>query len=169
MALIQINIARLSEGRHSHRFEVSPADLSLGKAYSGLVQIETELNRSGRQFLLQTRFEAAGAFICDRCLETFTTPLTGTYRILYVPEGTAPPGEAADGEVQTVPADAQVITLDEDVRQYVELAVPGKLLCRDDCRGLCPQCGRNWNVGSCSCQQAEPDSRWDALKKLTNS
>lgn len=169
MGLIQINIARLSEGRHSHQFDVTPGDLGLGESYVGTIRVETDLDRTGRQIILATRFEAAGAYVCDRCLEPFTTPLIGDYRILYVPEGTSLPVEAVDGEVQTVPSDAQVITLDEDVRQFVELAVPKKLLCRTDCRGLCPQCGLNWNTGSCDCEQAEPDPRWDALKKLSKS
>jgi uncharacterized protein len=95
--------------------------------------------------------------------------MEGDYRILYVPDGTSMPVEAVEGEVQTVPADAQVISLDEDARQYIQLAVPSKLLCRDDCSGLCPRCGKNWNTGPCSCDQQDTDSRWDALKKLTKS
>lgn len=169
MAVMQINIARLSEGRHEHRFEVEPEDLGLSDAYSGPIVVDTVLDRSGRQLLLRAEFKAAGSFTCDRCVEPFVAALSGEYRILYVPEGTSIPAEAVEGEVQTVPADAQVITLDEDVRQYVELAIPKKLLCRDDCKGLCPRCGKNWNTTRCDCEQQESDPRWDALKKLTNS
>ncbi|MCU0453237.1 MAG: DUF177 domain-containing protein [Bacteroidetes bacterium] len=169
MAVMQVNIARLSEGRHSHQFEVTPADLGLGEPYSGRIFVDVDLDRSGRQILLHSRFRASGSFICDRCLESFTGPMEGDYRILYVPDGTSMPVEAVEGEVQTVPADAQVISLDEDARQYIQLAVPSKLLCRDDCSGLCPRCGKNWNTGPCSCDQQDTDSRWDALKKLTKS
>jgi uncharacterized protein len=169
MAVMQVNIARLSEGRHTHQFRVAPADLGLGENYVGDVVVDATLDRTGRQIILLAWFQATGKFTCDRCLEPFASSLAGHYRILYVPEGTSIPTEAVDGEVQTVPAEAQVITLDEDVRQYVELAVPSKLLCRDDCQGLCPRCGKNWNTGRCACDQQESDPRWDALKKLTNS
>ncbi len=168
MAVMQIHIARLSEGRHSHQFEVTPADLDLGGSFVGPLRVEADLDRTGRQILVQARFSAVGAFVCDRCLESFRMPLEGSYAILYVPEGTSMPVEAVDGEVQTVPSDAQVVALDEDVRQFVQLAVPTKLLCRDDCRGLCPQCGRNWNAGPCACDEPVSDTRWDALKKLRN-
>lgn len=169
MAVMQVNIARLSEGRHSHQFRVAPVDLGLNDDYVGEVIVDADLDRTGRQIMLMAHFEATGTFTCDRCLESFTSLLEGDYWILYVPEGTSIPAEAVDGEVQTVPADAQLITLDEDVRQFVELAVPSKLLCRDECQGLCPRCGRNWNTGRCTCDQQESDPRWDALKKLTNS
>lgn len=169
MAVMQINIARFSEGRHSHRFDVIPADLGLGEPYAGRIVVDADLDRAGRQILLHSSFRAEGSFVCDRCLESFTRSLAGEYRILYVPEGTSIPAEAVEGEVQTVPADAQVITLDEDVRQFLQLAVPSKLLCQDDCRGLCPRCGKNWNTEPCTCDQQEIDPRWDALKKLTKS
>jgi uncharacterized protein len=51
------------------------------------------------------------------------------------------------------------------LREQVLLAVPLKVICRQDCKGLCPQCGKNLNTESCSC--AEPtDERWSALKEL---
>ena len=41
-----------------------------------------------------------------------------------------------------------------------------KVLCREDCKGLCPKCGRNLNEGPCGCDLHEEDPRWDALKGL---
>jgi uncharacterized protein len=61
------------------------------------------------------------------------------------------------------------IDLDDDVRQYILLAIPQKLLCRDECQGFCPTCGVNKNIVSCTCGAQEEDSRWDALKKLSHN
>jgi uncharacterized protein len=62
-----------------------------------------------------------------------------------------------------------VIDMADDVRQTVLLAVPLKNVCREDCRGLCPQCGRNLNDGACDCKETRVDGRWDKLKELQNN
>jgi DUF177 domain-containing protein len=54
------------------------------------------------------------------------------------------------------------------IRQYLLLAVPMHPLCREDCKGLCPQCGRNLNNGGCTCNTESGDERWAALKRLLN-
>ena len=55
--------------------------------------------------------------------------------------------------------------LDELVREDIILSLPARFVCRDDCKGLCPQCGKNLNEGSCSCK-AEGDPRLAALAQL---
>jgi len=46
------------------------------------------------------------------------------------------------------------------------LAAPLKAICREDCRGLCPHCGRNLNLEQCTCAEPIEDPRWEALKGL---
>ena len=60
------------------------------------------------------------------------------------------------------------IPLDEMVSDAVALELPLAPLCIPECRGLCPQCGTNWNVGECSCQ-APTDPRWERLKGWTEN
>jgi len=57
-----------------------------------------------------------------------------------------------------------VVVLDDLVRQEAILAVPFSPQCRADCRGLCPQCGQDLNVGTCACAPP-PDPRWAALRE----
>jgi uncharacterized protein len=52
------------------------------------------------------------------------------------------------------------------VREQVLLAVPRYVLCREDCRGLCPTCGTNWNAAECECVTDEVDGRWAPLRRL---
>jgi uncharacterized protein len=58
------------------------------------------------------------------------------------------------------------INIGEDVRDYALLALPMKKLCSEDCKGLCPKCGKNLNDGSCNCKDEKIDSRWEPLQKL---
>lgn len=56
--------------------------------------------------------------------------------------------------------------LDEAVYADVVLALPGKTLCREDCRGLCPVCGANRNETDCGCRPESGDPRWQSLREL---
>jgi len=56
-----------------------------------------------------------------------------------------------------------VLDLTEVVRQDLWTSLPPSLLCREDCQGLCPQCGQNLNEGICSCSTEEIDARWVVL------
>ena len=60
------------------------------------------------------------------------------------------------------------LPLDELVTTDLLLSLPMKSLCREDCRGLCPQCGHNLNNGECGCRQETVDPRLAALKDLLN-
>lgn len=62
-------------------------------------------------------------------------------------------------------AENMQLDLDELVRTELLLSVPTKLLCSEDCKGICPQCGQNLNLGSCSCT-APTDPRLDVLRQL---
>jgi uncharacterized protein len=52
------------------------------------------------------------------------------------------------------------------VRENILIAVPLWFLCRSDCAGLCPECGTDLNIGSCSCRPPATDDRWSALEEL---
>lgn len=53
---------------------------------------------------------------------------------------------------------------EELVRTALILEMPSRFLCKEDCKGLCPSCGKDLNSGACSCDNKEHDARWDALK-----
>jgi uncharacterized protein len=52
------------------------------------------------------------------------------------------------------------------VRQFTILALPQKMLCREECAGLCPSCGTNLNRARCVCTGDQLDSRWASLQKI---
>ena len=63
--------------------------------------------------------------------------------------------------------DGMRLQLDELISEDIYLSIPTRFLCKDDCKGLCPLCGQDLNVGECSCS-TPADSRWDSLKDLFN-
>ena len=164
---MKIQIGGLSEGLHRYQFQERAANLALGDQFSNMVDIDAALQRNGRQLYLNASVRATGSFLCDRCAAPFTLPLHTTYQMYYVQDETVA-GDIDPAEVQVIPPGLSSIDLAEDVRQMVLLAVPFKLLCRDDCRGLCTSCGADLNTGPCTCPPEPADTRWEALRGFTD-
>ncbi|MBI3789566.1 MAG: DUF177 domain-containing protein [Gemmatimonadetes bacterium] len=116
------------------------------------------------RFYFSGRLEGALATECRRCLKAITVPVADDAHFFFAEAGA---DEADDPEVFLIdPRDAQ-LDLRPAVREQWLLAVPSWSLCREDCQGLCPQCGVDRNVTDCGHRPgATTDSRWDALKAL---
>jgi uncharacterized protein len=91
------------------------------------------------------------------------------YSMVYIQGDRSTVDLKKEEEIQVLSADTNYVDLDEDVRQYILLAIPQKLLCHENCLGICPTCGVNRNNESCTCDTQVADSRWDALKKLSHN
>src|ERR1700758_4313176 len=106
---------------------------------------------------------------CARCLEPVVYEVGRSFDLLYRPLGT----DAGHEELSVTDAEAEIgyyqgkgLMLEDVLREQVLLAVPLKVICREDCKGLCPSCGKNRNSESCSCAQPHEDPRWAALKEI---
>jgi len=113
---------------------------------------------------VQTEVELA----CSRCLVGFVQQVIARIEEEFTASGQFATDRRETGE----PADPALLidelhTLDlgEVIRQQLLLALPSRPLCREDCAGLCPQCGQDINQGPCGCVK-EPDPRWDGLHDL---
>lgn len=166
MSELTINISRLSEGTHKYSFETQPKDLGLDSGFNTPVGVQVVLEKTGRQIHLKSEIRTKAMCTCDRCLDEFEQDLSAHYGIVYITEETGPHGKNEE-EVQYVSPDASILDLGEDVRQFLILAVPRKLLCRDDCQGLCSKCGASRNKVNCKCSKEEVDPRWEVLKKMS--
>lgn len=107
---------------------------------------------------------------CTRCLKDFNTTLTFPLHEDYYPtvdvDTGLPTTEPHDIDV-SFPIDRHhEVDLREAIRQNLVLELPIRVLCREDCAGLCPQCGKDLNDGPCDCQAEQPDERFSALRQL---
>ena len=114
---------------------------------------------------LDAKFELA----CARCLEPVSYAVTREFDLLYRPLG----ADAGREELSVTSAEAEIsyyegegLLLEDALREQVLLALPLKAICRDDCKGLCPHCGKNLNLEQCSCAEPIEDPRWSALKEI---
>jgi uncharacterized protein len=119
------------------------------------------------------RFDAGVGLACSRCLERAEFAVGQPLDVFYLPrivDRTVDAEEEDDVELtdhDLVVAyyDGGRFDLGELVREQIVLSTPMKPLCREDCRGLCPQCGQNRNHVDCGCQPAA-DPRLSGLAGL---
>jgi uncharacterized protein len=164
---MKIQLGGLSEGLHEYHFRVATGDLNLGPEFRQPVAVSASVEKIGNQVFLSASLEARCTFTCDRCLTEFERVLEPRYRMIYVFEE-AEADRFDPSEVHVISPALTAIDIADDVRQTLHLSVPLKLLCSETCKGLCPHCGTNWNLASCSCHDERTDQRWEALKKLQN-
>ena len=103
-------------------------------------------------------FEFSG--VCDRCAEDVKKDYCFKLNKILVPSLESD----ADFDDYIVVEDG-VLDLDELVDEEIQLFLPSKMLCRDDCKGLCTKCGKNLNLGNCDCKK-DVDPRMAALLQL---
>jgi uncharacterized protein len=126
-------------------------------------------NQVIRDIRLRGRLSAGLELQCARCLEPVKQDIKRDFELLYRPLG----ADAGRDELSVTDAEAEIgyyqgdgILLEDVLREQILLALPLKITCREDCKGLCPQCGKNLNQEQCSCSTEVEDPRWAALKEV---
>ena len=99
--------------------------------------------------------------ICDRCAAEFDRDIDFPIDVVLVTEFANEENE----DEWVFPLEGDSADLDDIVRTVFVLNLDSKLLCKEDCKGLCCRCGKNLNDGPCNCQK-ELDPRFAALKQL---
>jgi uncharacterized protein len=105
---------------------------------------------------------------CTRCLKVFEQSMHVPFEERYYPTldvVTGMPVAPVDAEDAFPIDEHHLVDLTEAVRQQVLLTIPMATLCKDDCAGLCAQCGKDLNLGPCTCEP-EIDTRLSVLKTL---
>lgn len=139
---------------------------------SGRAELVEE-NRGGKDVVEDIRivgdFSVSMEAQCARCLDPVPGDFTGDFDLLYRPLGVdAGKDESSISEAETEIGyySGKGITLEDVLKEQVLLALPLKAVCRENCKGLCPHCGKNLNTGTCSCVTEVADPRWAALADL---
>lgn len=107
---------------------------------------------------------------CDRCLQPVELPVKTDYELEYISGSdyeSSQVVELTEAEMSVSVFDGEAIDVDEIVKEQILLIVPTRQLCREECKGICPECGTDRNTGECKCVTKDIDPRWAALKNLT--
>lgn len=134
----------------------------------GPVRWEGRIAAAGSDFLLSGKLSYDQTLACTRCLTPVTQPVEASMTLLVTVGATAPlPGEheLEEEDLNVLEVDEPKLHTEPIVFEHLQLNVPMRVLCREDCAGLCPICGANWNEESCDCEQPG-DPRWGPLQEL---
>jgi uncharacterized protein len=135
----------------------------------GPIRVHLRLSKSGRMIHVKSRVETRVELLCARCLEPFFRGLNSEFSTVLKPRPNFPLAEERELNREDLESDfyeGEEINLTSFVQDQVLLTLPQKALCREECRGLCPQCGKNLNREVCQCPTALMDPRFQALKNL---
>ena len=129
-------------------------------------------NRENKHLLIQGEANFVIAIPCDRCLEEVPTTIHFDIdKDLPLNEELVENVAEDDREDEMDDTDYLIgFNLDVDRLIYIEILVnwPMKVLCKDDCKGICKVCGHNLNKGECGCQRTELDPRMAAIQDVFN-
>jgi DUF177 domain-containing protein len=163
--MLRVDLRELAQGPVETRGELTQDDPALEGLDLSLrepVQVGGRLQAIGDgRFYWQGTARTVVKGECRRCLTPTDTPVNLEIGALF----TQDPEAREDPDTYPVAPDATEIDVKLAVREELMLAAPRYVLCREDCKGLCPQCGKDMNAGPCGCAPVE-DLRWQPLKSL---
>jgi len=158
------------KGEFAHVYQpgdLNPVDerirLSKPATVSGKVRL------AGNEVFVNGHVETQAQVECDRCLQPVEMPVNADFALEYITGSeyeSSGAAELTEAELSVSVFDGEAIDVDEIVKEQIVLAVPTRMLCREDCEGICPECGTDRNTDNCSCSTDDTDPRWAALKNL---
>lgn len=172
---VVIELFDIGDATRKFEFSLAPEAIDLEQENARLIDaavVTGELKKGIAQTDVKGEIRARVAVECARCLQPVEKDLEISFAAVFVqPEDLTP----EEKETQLTTTDLDVSTIENDkidlneiVREQIILNTPDQTFCREDCQGLCDQCGANRNVVNCKCRENEIDPRWNALRNLKN-
>jgi len=123
-------------------------------------RIELDYRQASGTFHFHGRVQGAVASECHRCLDPVMLTIAGEFDLVVRRSDHG--GDSTD-DVVMLSLHEHTVDISPAIRETILLNEPMIVVCSDECKGLCPVCGANWNRETCACSQGA-DPRWDALR-----
>ena len=132
------------------------------------LKLSGEVRRIEGGYALDAELVYSGELECSRCLARYPFQEDEAFSLVLYPRSnaTAAEVELSRSDLDVVFYTDPVVPLAPIAEERVQMLLPMKPLCKPDCRGLCPTCGRDRNLGACACAPESIDPRWEALRAL---
>lgn len=169
---MRIELENLEGGKGDFAHVYKPEDLNPVDERVNLIApaaVNGKVRLSGDEVFVNGHLDTRARVECDRCLKPVELPVNADFTLEYISGSEYESSEVAElteAELSVSVFDGKAIDVDEIVKEQILLAVPTRMLCREECKGICPQCGTDLNTGDCDCVTNDIDPRWAALKSL---
>jgi len=162
---LELHLLERKDVWNSYLHEIPRCEFSIEED----VRATIKLRALGQAVRLQGGVDTVLTLQCCRCLEPYSCPLTSRIDVTLFRETETVPEEETELGREDLKASffsGEEIDISGLIREQIILATPLKPLCRERCKGLCPQCGANLNEGDCRCEKGTRQSVFDVLKNL---
>ncbi len=169
---MRIELENLEGGKGNFAHVYQPDDLNPVDERIRLIEpvaVKGNVRLAGSEVFVNGHIDTRAQVECDRCLQQVDVPVSADFALEYITGSAYESSEAAElteEELSVSVFDGEAVDVDEIAKEQILLAVPGHILCREDCKGICPECGIERNTGECNCVPDDIDPRWAALKDL---
>ncbi len=168
--MIKLDIGRVPDGHSHYDIEADASELGLCLEDGHLespVSLSLDVDRRGGDVFIRGMVGARAVLGCSRCLNEYSLEIETSLELWCIVGGESDGADEEDREnVIRVSAGAMFVDLADPVRSELLVLLPLKPLCDEGCKGICPGCGIDLNISSCSCGSDGHDNRWDALNKI---
>jgi uncharacterized protein len=104
--------------------------------FTGNIHVDCKFSKVSREIISDVEITTNRGVICSRCLGEVNQTTKQSFRKIY-----------------NIDSLGEYLDIDNDIREEVLLNFPMKVLCKPDCKGICPKCGANLNKQECSCEK----------------
>lgn len=149
--------------------EIKDPEIKVSPENTPVLKVLLKAAYVNNRVLINGNWQAELTGECSRCLEqtSFTIKESFDEEFIHLQAGESGKVSSTDTEKEEQYLfKGELLRLDEYFRHSFFLSQPLKILCREDCKGLCPICGGNKNKSLCSCTNENIDHRWSLLKNL---
>ena len=124
-------------------------------------------NQGGRKVKIETETKVVLSVPCDRCLaeQKVEIPVSSEVEVDF----NLGEEDRVNDLNETGYIDGYDLDVDRMVYEEILLGFPMKVLCQEDCKGICKVCGANLNQGECGCVRTEPDPRMSVIRDIFNN
>ena len=171
---MRIELVNLEHGRADFAHVYQPDELGPFDERVSLVErvkVEGKVRLAGADVFVNGHIETRAQVECDRCLKQVEMPVKADFDLQYITGAeyeSSATAELTEELLSVSVFDGETIDVDEIVKEQILLAVPTRMLCQPDCKGICPVCGIDKNTDDCECETEDIDPRWAALKNLSS-
>lgn len=163
---MKIKFTNYDDGIHQFEFLENVSDLNLDERYFGQLKINCKMDKSQHQIVIDCDLNCSAKLTCDRCVSDFERTYSDYFQNIYFT--THEDGKTDEAGIYYVSTNEDKIDLSDDITETINLSLPMKILCSDECKGLCPSCGQSLNESECNCDAIIENPIWDKLKENLN-
>ncbi len=167
-----VDLTKLENSQIEFDLSIKPDEIEFDNEFASAkedLKFNGKLSNKAAWALIEGEISTELDIACGRCLELVKTPIDFEFETAFINAKRL--NDDVEMELEAEGLDVSIlvghkIDLVEVAQEQVMLSIPSQALCKQDCKGLCPECGANKNSKVCKCDEKAIDSRWSALSEI---